>query len=533
MNVSASIRPNKQERWAIALFALVLVLVVFARIRLLAMPLERDEGEFAYVGQLMLDGVQPFTLAYVVKLPGTYLAYALFMTCFGQTATAIHFGFLLVNLATVGVLYLVGRRLLDLTGTMVACASYVLLSASPEVLGLAGHATQLINLAALGGLLALLRARESGRLATIWWSGVLFGLAFLFKQPALFLGMFGGALLLRDQWQIAPWQWRPLLMRAGLFIAGCAAPFALVCLWMWIVNCFPRFWYWNIDQAFFRSKAMPAEGVKQNLTIFFKKITYDKIFWLFALAGLACLAFQRDERHRRFLLFALTAFSLVAFVAGFYFLAHYFIVVLPVIAILTAVSVTAARGRWSFAPLGLCSLACLWAIFGHREIWFQANTTQACRLLYHKNPFPEAVALGDYIRQNSRPDARITVLGSEPEIYFYAHRHSSSGFVNMYDFTQPLPMARAMQMEFIREVETVGPEYLLLVNIAESWGWWASSDVTVLDWSRHYTAQNYVPVRAVYIFPDHTQTIAGTNYPAANSGTDSTITVLKRKSAKD
>lgn len=42
------------------LFAAVVFVVVLAiRVRLLGMPLERDEGEYAYVGQLMLEGIPP------------------------------------------------------------------------------------------------------------------------------------------------------------------------------------------------------------------------------------------------------------------------------------------------------------------------------------------------------------------------------------------------------------------------------------------------------------------------------------------
>lgn len=37
-------------------------------------PLERDEGEYAYAGQLMLQGIPPYQLAYNMKLPGTYAA---------------------------------------------------------------------------------------------------------------------------------------------------------------------------------------------------------------------------------------------------------------------------------------------------------------------------------------------------------------------------------------------------------------------------------------------------------------------------
>ena len=53
-----SSRPFPDRAW-IAL-AIVLLFVVAVRIRLLDMPLERDGGEYAYMGQLILQGVPPY-----------------------------------------------------------------------------------------------------------------------------------------------------------------------------------------------------------------------------------------------------------------------------------------------------------------------------------------------------------------------------------------------------------------------------------------------------------------------------------------
>ena len=66
---------------AIIVFGVILAI----RIGLLGIPLERDEGEYAYAGQLMLQGIPPYKLAYSMKFPGTYAAYALIMSIFGQT----------------------------------------------------------------------------------------------------------------------------------------------------------------------------------------------------------------------------------------------------------------------------------------------------------------------------------------------------------------------------------------------------------------------------------------------------------------
>jgi hypothetical protein len=114
--------------------------VVFIRIHFLAIPLERDEGEYAYAGQLLLQGIPPYRLAYNMKFPGVYAAYALIMWIFGESSTGIHLGLLIVNIANIVIVFLIARRLIGLIVGIAAAASYAILSASLSVLGLAAHA---------------------------------------------------------------------------------------------------------------------------------------------------------------------------------------------------------------------------------------------------------------------------------------------------------------------------------------------------------------------------------------------------------
>src|SRR5438046_6526839 len=51
--------------WVLAVAVFSLTTAV--RIRLLGIPLERDEGEYAYAGQLLLQGIPPYKLAYSMK----------------------------------------------------------------------------------------------------------------------------------------------------------------------------------------------------------------------------------------------------------------------------------------------------------------------------------------------------------------------------------------------------------------------------------------------------------------------------------
>src|SRR5256714_15251653 len=156
---------------AVIVFGLVLVI----RIRLLEIPLERDEGEYAYAGQLILQGIPPYKLAYNMKFPGTYAAYAVIMSIFGQTITGIHLGLLLVNAATVILIFFLGRQLISSTVGLAAAMSYAVLSVSASVLGFAGHATHFVLLPVLGGTLLLCSSTDRQALGRLFASGLLFG----------------------------------------------------------------------------------------------------------------------------------------------------------------------------------------------------------------------------------------------------------------------------------------------------------------------------------------------------------------------
>ncbi len=67
MKRKAAERDRVLEAAWIFLAVIVFGLVIAIRIRLLGIPLERDEGEYAYAGQLMLQGIPPYKLAYNMK----------------------------------------------------------------------------------------------------------------------------------------------------------------------------------------------------------------------------------------------------------------------------------------------------------------------------------------------------------------------------------------------------------------------------------------------------------------------------------
>src|SRR5450756_2530791 len=147
--IASSSRRSVVRFWPWLMVLLALLFVGFIRWRLADMPLERDEGEYAYAGQLILQGIPPYQLAYNMKLPGTYVAYAAILAVFGQTSRGIHIGLLLINALSIFLLYLITARLFGALAGVIAGASYAFLTTQPGVYGLAAHATHFVVLAAL------------------------------------------------------------------------------------------------------------------------------------------------------------------------------------------------------------------------------------------------------------------------------------------------------------------------------------------------------------------------------------------------
>src|SRR5207245_11435601 len=90
---SAAVRLSKVPNvWTWALLVLVILGAAAIRLRLLDAPLDRDEGEYAYFGQLLLQGIPPYAQAYNFKMPGIYALYALMLAVLGETSAGLHLG---------------------------------------------------------------------------------------------------------------------------------------------------------------------------------------------------------------------------------------------------------------------------------------------------------------------------------------------------------------------------------------------------------------------------------------------------------
>ena len=420
-------RPGRSRWLAFAMLGLLLLLFAAIRWRLRDLPLERDEGEYAYAGQLILQGIPPYELAYNMKLPGTYLAYAAILRSFGETVAGIHLGLLLVNGCTTVLMFFLARRLYgDLAGAT-AAASFALFSTSESALGLRGHATHFVVLMAVAGLLLLLAARESRSLWTYFAVGLCMGLAFLMKQPGMMFVLFGVQEIAWRGWKESS-RGKRLAARLSAYGAGALLPYLVTCVTLYRAGVFAKFWFWTISYASqYGTSTGIAEGMHNLWGVLPRLFFSAPVVWYLAALGIFAEIYECRKGATPGFSIGLLLWSFAGVSAGLYYRPHYFILLFPAVCLLVGEAMQwstdqlEGRTRWrklSTVPVLSFVLGFGLALYAQRAVFFELSPTNLVRLEYAGSPYPEAIEFGEYIKQHSKADAKVAVLDRSRKFCF-------------------------------------------------------------------------------------------------------------------
>ena len=263
------------------------------------------------------------------------------------------------------------------------------------------------------------------------------------------------------------------LLAPGLIAAGSLTPIAVVC-------------------AYFAANGAMGEFYASVVTF---NSEYVRYFWSNGYRGqvtdlsplaspYAMLAFAAvfvgfmlpaERRGMHLLLVAWTAANVVGAKMGVRTFGHYFVPVLPGIALLSAGFVEAliagARaehgddGRhtgsaWMrYAPaVAAVAIAAGWQARENVDFYFMSTTEEQVRREFgSQGPtvFGEAGAVAGYVRERTSPGDEILVLGAEPEVYFLADRPAASRFVYGLGMDFADESIATMQSDLVREQPAV------------------------------------------------------------------------------
>ncbi len=533
--------------------ALLTVLLCTAglRWRLLDVPLERDEGEYAYIAQQMLQGVPPYQSGYAMKMPGIYAAYALSMGLFGETIRGVHLGASLANLISIFLVFLIARRLYSDTVAVVAAGMFALLTLDPAMQAI-GQAEHFVLVPVLAGVWVLQlifghppRSDSPPRgpsLVGLATAGILFGLAPVIKQHGFAFGLFAVWYVL-TAWRKSH-ERRPgaLLVQLAALAIGGLLPFAVVCAAMQWMGVFDLFWFWTITYSRVYTSYIPIiDGVVRLNNKTWHMASSMPLVWSAAVFGFSALFWDHRNRSQRAFLLAFGFCSFLAMTPGYYFRAHYFVFLLPVLAMLAAIGCRSVIrlgqpfGKGYVAPEqplavgSVCLIIGVLCVWSHFTYLFVQTPDQISHEMYRGNPFPEAVEIAQYIRDHSRESGPIMVLGSEPEIYVYTGRRAASRHIYMYPLMEVHPLAHQMQEELVNQVEQSRPEWIIWEDANAGWLPQPKSETWIFRWINEVLPEHYDRVGVVEVGMDKSGYVWGEDARSYDRKSPVSLSIFQRK----
>jgi 4-amino-4-deoxy-L-arabinose transferase-like glycosyltransferase len=457
---------------------IVFALVTFVlRWRLLDIPLERDEGGFAYMGYTWLNGTPLFSDYVDVKPPMIYILYGIFEGLFGATPKGIHTGLFIFNLGFTITFYFYIKKKFSFGTAVISSLVFIFLSALPNVFGFAAHATQLLLWPAIAGIWLTDYSLEKSKIHYLVPAGFLLGMAFLVKQQAIGFMLLAGfyltyLTLIKDK------NWKRWLFTGSILTISALSPYLICIIWFYFSGNLNNFWYWTYVWP-----AQFAATQTGNIDVF--KMMYNmvtnniEIFWYLGLSGVILSCLDQWSAENKVFTVLLAIFGFISLSVGFHYYPHYFVVLLPAISLgvglafhftYRILSRFTQNTIFTYPAMIFAFILLFYKQYTPQKNYFtKTKKADIVRQVYGTNPFQESYILGNKIKSMSKSGDSILVLGSEPELLFYAKLPTISQHMHYYQLVDGGPQNDSLQTELITKVEKSKPRFLVFARSGFSW----------------------------------------------------------------
>lgn len=478
------------------LFVAIMVLTLAIRMPLLNIPFERDEGEYAYIGWRMSLHELPYRDWVDQKPPGIFWVYRLALALPLEPVRAVHLAGALCAALAAGALFLLARHFLETFWAAAAGALLGVLSADPTVQGQAANTELFMQLPLLLSQLTLFGAAsgKGHRRKFMLLCGALVGLAALFKQVAAFHCVF--LVLVYPIFCEEKNRWHATLAFAAWLAVGAVGVWSGVILYF----LFERGWHQFVYNVLLHNlDYIGALGPADRRSLLIYTVTdlvkSQAIVWFFSLVGGAVWLWKRQLPSFLYWLLWLTTGMVGVNVSG-YFFPHYFQALLPALAlaaVMGAAGVERAR-CWTLAPVWCRRAAMIGALAFLPAVvlfpfLFRYTPREAVRIIYPGHMFAEMPELGQRLAEVTRPDDRVFVFGSEPELLFYARRASATRYIILFPLFGPYADAREKQVATSLEIIAARPAAAAYLPNTLFYQW--NTEQYLANWSFDYLHKNF------------------------------------------
>jgi len=441
----------KGARWAVLAILLVVLSLGQRLPSFVDVPLDRDEGAYAFIAQQWSRGAALYRDYFDHKPPPVYMAYRLGFAGGGERLAAVRVLFASAAAATALACAVAGWLLHG----QAACAALTALAAcvflnSPLVQGETANTETLMVLASAWGACALLHGLRARRTRCVVVAGVCCGTAALAKPVAALETLFFAGWLVTQSARPLP----QLLRFAGGVLVPFVAWGSYAVTQGTLAASFDAVVLYNVRYAggatvplWARVAAIPID---HGLPL--------ALLWA-GVAGCTLTALRADSRPPNFAL-GWTIAALAGTLAGGRIYDHYYQALVPPMAVALGVSIAAvthrAPGR---AALGATVVAVTLGLWPPVAASWRFATTGA-----GGDRVDWQLPLATVLRQLTNPTETILVWGAEPYLYFAAERRPVSRFIYTYPLLGDTEQTRRARHELFAAVERQGPAAIVVVK---------------------------------------------------------------------
>ena len=389
------------------------VLAAITRAPFVTAGLSPDEGGYAYIAREWGHGAVLYRDLWVDRPQGLLGVYR-GIVAIADHPWAVRLGALLIGVAIALLLGAVGWILRSPATGIAAAFVYAVVGTGPHIEGFTLNGELIAGLPSTAAVLAAIWWWRTGRERWLFVAGLLGGSSILVKQSA-FDGLIAAAALAVAA---AAGPARVRLRALGLVVGGALAPIGAAVLQGALTVGLDRYW---TEIVAFRSSGAFNDALAPRSELFEESLpaTRKDLLTVAAVALIGLVVVLR-RRGDRVVVLAWMGAGLVALNVGGLYWPHYYMQLLPPLALLAAIGATAFRSRLLAAALCVAAVApaAFWlgqiqtqGTLGHPNIRYEA----AFR-------FDEKVA--DFVQRNTRPTDTIYALDSRAELYYYANRRT-------------------------------------------------------------------------------------------------------------
>ncbi len=406
----------------------IVVLTVATRLPSLLHPQPiNDEWPYSVVANEIVDGGRPYVDATDRKPPLLFWTYAAVFEVAGKyNWKALHVVALVWTLGTMAGLYVISRRLFDRDTGLIAALLYSVFQPWATYQNLAFNGELMMNLPVVWAWAIGLRRSRSRVRPELLAAGALLCAGFLLKQPAAIAAVPLGIYLLLPSYRKSRGLTRTAsIAHAAILTAGFFCTLGLVTIILREQGILREAFYWTITEH-------------ANLHVFWESGVLLTLAFIGAClplligAAMAC----RDKNGiwmgngaERTALFGLVAASALGAAAGGRFYPHYYIQLIPPLALLAAphyAQLWSGRTQprhWLLEPTTTYAWLGLTVVAFSISHWLKLSSKR------------EPSETGRYLSEHSTPEDRIFVWGNDAKFYLEARRRPACRYFMSFPLT--------------------------------------------------------------------------------------------------